>query len=113
MAVIEKFLLEKKEIAESALARELAEFLLEFLPFEFSTLEAHGLDASYINAYGPAVANASEETIRSVITSVYPTPDNLVFAIIGDADVIREAVARYGTITEIALTDPRFLPPPP
>ena len=28
-------------------------------------------------------------------------------------DVIREAVARYGTITEIALTDPRFLPPPP
>ncbi len=27
-------LLEKKEIAESALARELAEFLLEFLPFE-------------------------------------------------------------------------------
>ena len=83
------------------------------LAAQFATLETHGLDASYINAYGPAIANATEETIRSVITSVYAAPDDLVFAIIGDADVIREDVAKYGAVTEIALTDPRFVPAAP
>ena len=83
------------------------------LAAQFATLEAHGLDASYINAYGPAVANAGEDAISSVITSVYPAPEDLVFTIIGDADVIRDAVAKYGTVTEIALTDPRFVPPSP
>ena len=76
---------------------------------QFAALETYGLDASYINAYGPAVANAGEEMIRSVIASVYPAPDDLVFTIIGDADAIRDAVAKYGPITEIALTDPRFV----
>ncbi len=83
------------------------------LAAQFAALEAHGLDASYINAYGPAVANAGEDTIRSVVTSVYPAPDDLVFAVIGDADVIRESLAQYGPITEVALTDPRFSPPAP
>lgn len=80
------------------------------LAAQFATLETRGLDASYINAYGPAVANASEEAIRAVISDVYPSPEDLVFAIIGDAEAIRESAARYGPVTEIALTDPRFVP---
>ena len=52
-----------------------------------------------------AVASADGEAIRSVITNVYPHPDNLVFVIIGDADLIRDDIAKYGPITEIAITD--------
>jgi hypothetical protein len=33
-----------------------------------------------------------------------------VFAVIGDADVIRDVVARYGPVTEMAMSEPRFSP---
>lgn len=77
---------------------------------QFAQLEALGLDASFVNDYGAAVAAAGSEEIQSVITDVYPHPDNLVFAIIGDAALIRDDIAKYGPITEIAITAPRFRP---
>ena len=77
---------------------------------QFAELEALGLDASFIDDYGAAVAGASGEDVRSVITDVYPPVDNLVFVILGDAELIREDVAKYGPITEIAITEPRFRP---
>jgi predicted Zn-dependent peptidase len=82
----------------------------EQLAAQFAILEAHGLDESYINDYGSAVASAAGESIRSVINDVYPEPDNLVFAIIGDADQIREQLTKYGDVTEMPITDPRFHP---
>lgn len=82
----------------------------EQLAAQFAALESYGLDESYINDYGNAVAAADGEAIRAVIKQVYPDPDNLVFAIIGDAELIREQVAKYGTITEMPITDPRFRP---
>ena len=77
---------------------------------QYATLQAVGLDASYINEYGTAIAEASGEDIQSVITSVYPDPDNLIFVVIGDAESIRDAVTRYGPVTEILITEPRFAP---
>jgi predicted Zn-dependent peptidase len=77
---------------------------------QFTGLRASGLDASYVNDYGAAIASAAGEDIQSVITSVYPAADNLVFAIIGDAELIRSDVAKYGPVTEMAITEPRFTP---
>ncbi|MGI9222426.1 MAG: M16 family metallopeptidase [Woeseiaceae bacterium] len=77
---------------------------------QFAGLESYGLDESYVNDYGAAVAAADGETIRSVINGVYPATDDLVFAIIGDAEKIREQVAKYGPVTEMSITDPRFTP---
>lgn len=77
---------------------------------QFAGLESYGLDESYVNDYGAAVATADGEAIRSVITEVYPASDNLVFTIIGDAEKIREQVAKYGPVTEMSITDPRFTP---
>ena len=82
----------------------------EQLATQYATLEAYGLDESYINDYGEAIASANGEAIRSVIKDVYPEQDNLVFTIIGDADLLREQVARYGDVTEMPITDPRFHP---
>lgn len=82
----------------------------EQLAGQFATLEGYGLDESYINDYGAAIANADGEAIHAVIKQVYPAEDNLVFVIIGDAGTIREQVAKYGPITEMSITDPRFKP---
>lgn len=82
----------------------------EQLANQFAALQAAGLDESFVNDYGAAVASAASEDVQSVINSVYPTPDNLVFVIIGDAELLRDDVARYGPVTEMSISDPRFRP---
>ena len=82
----------------------------EQLAGQFAALEGYGLDESYVNDYGAAVAGADGEAIRDIIKEVYPASDDLVFAIIGDAEVIREQVAKYGPLTEMSITEPRFRP---
>jgi predicted Zn-dependent peptidase len=82
----------------------------EQLAGQFAELATLGLDESFVNDYGDAVAAADGEAIRSVIGDVYPTLDNLVFVIIGDAELIRGDIAKYGPITEMAITEPRFAP---
>ncbi len=77
---------------------------------QFAALQAAGLDESFINNYSAAIAGAASEDIQSVITSVYPQADNLVFVIIGDAEQIRDAVAKYGPVTEMQISEPRFRP---
>ena len=79
---------------------------------QFAILRAAGLDESYINDYGAVIRGAAGEEIQSVISSVYPTPDDLVFVIIGDAESIRTGVAKYGDVTELSITAPRFRPNP-
>ena len=76
----------------------------------FALLEASGLGASYINDYGAALASATPESVATVIDSVYPSAEELVFVILGDAEIIRDQVVKYGPVTEISITEPRFHP---
>lgn len=76
----------------------------------FAFLEQHGLDRTYIDNYGAALAEATPVSISNAIAEVYPQTNDLVFVMIGDADEIREAVAKYGDVTEISITEPRFRP---
>jgi len=80
------------------------------LAAQFAALETYGLGNSYVDDYGSAVAGAAGEAINTVIKEVYPSPADLVFVIIGDAELIREDVAKYGPITEMPMTAPRFRP---
>jgi predicted Zn-dependent peptidase len=82
----------------------------EQLAGQFAELEALGLDESYVNDYGASVAAAGGEAIQAVIDSVYPGLGDLVFVIAGDAELIRGDIAKYGPITEMAITEPRFTP---
>ena len=75
---------------------------------QLAALEAFGLDVGYINEYGQALGSADVAVVGEVIESVYPVPDDLVFVLIGDADAIREDVAKYGPVTELSITEPRF-----
>ena len=79
----------------------------------FAFLEQHGLGRSYIDGYGSTLEAAAAETIALTIGEVYPDPDSLVFVLIGDANAIRDDVAKYGPVTEVSITEPSFTPPPP
>jgi len=80
------------------------------LAAQFATLQAYGLDASYVNDYGAAIASAGSEAIQSVVNSVYPGADDLVFVVLGDAELVRDDIAKYGPVTEMSITDPHFRP---
>ena len=73
-------------------------------------LEQHGLDRGYIDEYGAALTAATRDGVAKTITEVYPDQNGLVFTIIGDADVIRDDIAKYGPVTEMSITEPRFRP---
>ena len=76
----------------------------------FAFLELNGLGPGYIDEYGAALDAATPVSVHNAISEVYPTTDNLVFILIGDADAIREDVAKYGPVTEFSITEPRFRP---
>ena len=48
--------------------------------------------------------------LEGVIDAVYPAAEDLVFVLIGDAELIRESVSQYGEVTEMPITEPRFRP---
>jgi predicted Zn-dependent peptidase len=77
---------------------------------QFADLETYGLNASFINEYGDAIAAADPEAVRAVIGDAYPDLDNLVFVILGNAELIRDDIAQYGPITELSIKEPRFRP---
>ena len=80
------------------------------LAAELALLEFYGLDRSYIEGYGQAIMGVTPESAAAVIDDVYPGRDNLVFVLLGDAQAIREAITRYGSVTEMSITEPQFFP---
>jgi predicted Zn-dependent peptidase len=80
---------------------------------QLAVLETFGLDVTYINDYDEALMSAETGLVTTVIDSVYPTSDNLVFVLLGDAELIREQVGKYGPVTEMPITAPQFRPQPP
>jgi zinc protease len=77
---------------------------------QIAALEAYGLDASYINNYGADIMAVDLAEIESVVETVYPAAEDLVFVLIGDAELIRESVGQYGEVTEMPITEPHFRP---
>jgi predicted Zn-dependent peptidase len=80
------------------------------LAAQFALLELFGLDASYVNGYAAALTGATAESIVDAINEVYPSANDVVFVVIGDAAALREALSGYGPVTEMSITEPRFRP---
>ena len=83
------------------------------LATKLSEIAFYGLDRSDVDSYFTSVDAATLPAVKKVIERVYPDPDNLTFVLIGNAAAIREAVARYGPVTEMKITDPTFVAPAP
>ena len=80
------------------------------LAAEFATLEFYGHDSDWVDGYAAAIAGVTPESVADVIVDVYPARDDLVFVLLGDADEIRDAVTKYGPVTEMSITEPQFFP---
>ena len=103
------------EMLESASNYILGQFPTELETAEqiggrLAELEAYGLDVGYVNSYGSAIVAADDASVAAVIDAVYPSADDIVFVLLGDAELIREAVSAYGPVTELPITEPRFRP---
>ena len=70
----------------------------------------HGLGPDDVNEYATRVAQVDAEAARKSIEQSFPRPEDLAIVLIGDAEKIRDAVKKYGPVTEMKLTDPRFAP---
>jgi predicted Zn-dependent peptidase len=70
----------------------------------------HGLGPEDVNEYAQRVSSVDAAAVRRTIEQNFPQPDNLVLVLIGDAAKIRDAVKKYGPVTEMKITDPRFSP---
>ncbi len=70
----------------------------------------HGLGPDDVNEYAARVAKVDAAAVRSAIEQSFPQPDDLVLVLIGDAAKIRDAVKKYGPVTEMKITDLRFAP---
>lgn len=79
---------------------------------QFATIEATGLTRAWVDDYGEAVSDVRAPDVAEVASAVYPGRSELVFVLIGDAERIRDAVAKYGSVTEMSITEPVFRPPP-
>jgi predicted Zn-dependent peptidase len=103
------------EMLESARAYVLGKFPLNFetaanWATTLGDLEFYGLGRDYIEGYPPALAKVDLAETAAVIADAYPRPTDLVIVLIGDAAKIREVAAKYGTVTEMKISDPDFAP---
>jgi predicted Zn-dependent peptidase len=78
------------------------------LAAEYAELEFFDLGTDYVDNYGAAIEAVTAASVKQVIDAVYPSRDELVFVLLGDAELIRDKVKQYGTITELPITAPRF-----
>jgi len=103
------------EMLESARSYVLGQFPLSLETAShwattLADLEFYGLGKDYIEGYAPALAKVDLAETAAVIADAFPRSSDLVIVLVGDAAKIREAAAKYGTVTEMKLSDPDFAP---
>jgi predicted Zn-dependent peptidase len=81
-----------------ALAGRLADMLL------------YGLGRDDVDGYAQRIAAVDRAAVRGSIAATFPSSSDLAIVLIGDAASIRNDVRKYGPVTEMSITDPRFAP---
>jgi zinc protease len=108
----------KEEGVTAAMLQSARAYVLGQYPLEFETaadwaaamgeIELYRLGPEYIEHYGSALRRVSLKDARAVIDQAFPSAEEVVIVVIGDAAKIRRQVAEYGPITQIPLTHPTF-----
>ena len=80
------------------------------LAARLNDLALYGLGREDVDGFAARVATVDGPTARATIDAAFPTSADLVMVLIGDAARIRDDVRKYGPVTEMKLTDPRFAP---
>jgi predicted Zn-dependent peptidase len=80
------------------------------LASRLADLMFYGLGPEDVNQYAERVLAVDREAVNAAIETAFPQSSDLAVVLIGDAAGIREAVGKYGPVTEMKITDPRFAP---
>jgi zinc protease len=101
---------------ESAKRYVLGQFAPEYetadqLAAAIAELDLYGQPKELIDGYGARIQAATAADVAAA-RSVFAAPDDTLLVAIGDAAKIRDAVAKYGPVTEMKIGDPGFAPPP-
>ena len=81
-----------------ALASRLAEMML------------YGLGRDDVDQFAARVRAVDAAAARAALESAFPASTDLAIVLVGDAARIRGDVRKYGPVTEMKITDPRFRP---
>jgi predicted Zn-dependent peptidase len=76
---------------------------------ELTDLDLYGLGREQVEGLAARLAALDTRSVNAA-REVFPTRDHLAIVLIGDAARIRDLAAKYGKVTEMKLTDPRFSP---
>lgn len=72
-------------------------------------LDLYGQPRDMIDGYGGRIQAASAADVAAA-RSVFAQGDDTLLVAIGDASKIRDAVSKYGAVTEMKISDPGFAP---
>lgn len=72
-------------------------------------LDLYGQPRALIDGYGDRIQGASAEEVAAA-RAVFAGADDTVLVAIGDAEKIRDAIAGYGPVTQMKISDPGFAP---
>ena len=72
-------------------------------------LDLYGQSRDRIDGYGAAIEAATAGDVANA-RAIFASGDDTILVAIGDAAKIRDAVAKYGTVTEMKIADPGFVP---
>ncbi len=70
----------------------------------------HGLGSADVDQFAARVVAVDGAAARKTIERVFPRSGDLAVVLIGDAGRIRDSVRKYGPVTEMRISDPRFAP---
>ena len=76
---------------------------------KLSELSLYGLKRSEVDNYAENIRSTTALQLSTAI-AVYPNSADLVIVLIGDAVKIRDSMKKYGPVTEMKISDPRFSP---
>jgi predicted Zn-dependent peptidase len=70
----------------------------------------YGLPPADVDEFSARVNAVTDDTARRTIAASFPESKDLAVVLIGNAAAIRDAVKKYGPVTEMKITDPSFRP---
>ena len=70
----------------------------------------YGLGPDDVNEFAARVTAVDAAAAKRTVGQAFPQSRNLAIVLIGDAARIREQVGKYGPVTDMKITDPRFAP---
>jgi predicted Zn-dependent peptidase len=80
------------------------------LAARLTDLLMYGLGREDVDEFAARVTAVDDAAARRTIDRSFPPSRNLAIVLVGDASRIREQVGKYGPVTEMKITDPRFAP---